>query len=232
MAELITVQINYFGPYLTKDDIQKILNPKLSSTVFEHQSDLLNAFFGFPISALSNEVLERYVEATTKDLHTTIVPHTDEILERLLKPLRGAKRNYCLGDYAATIALCGIVGEMLAILLWKINDVRLKGMPITEREEEGLFGWTFERLGQEKKIKILETFGHINNSQYDLFKDIKESRRPYLHLWSADFTNEREDALDVFKKTFILFKDITGIGLADAGTVKVNPLLMKLLKIK
>lgn len=36
------------------------------------------------------------------------------------------------------------------------------------------------------------------------------------------------DALDVFKKSFQLFKEITGIGLADAGTVKVNPLLMKL----
>ncbi len=228
MSELITVQINYFGPYLTKEDIPKILNPMLANTILEHQSDLLNSFFGLPISALSLEILERYVEVTDNGLHTAVVPHTAEILERLLKPLRSAKRSYSLGDYVATIALCGIVGEMLAILLWKINDVRLKGSQITEKEEKSLFGRTFEMLGQEKKIEILKTFGHIDDMHYQLFKDVKDSRRPYLHLWTADFTKEKEDAMDVFQKTFQLFKDVTGIGLADAGTVRVNPLLMKL----
>lgn len=46
--------------------------------------------------------------------------------------------------------------------------------------------------------------------------------------WTVDFKNEQKDALDIFKRSFQLFKEITGIGLADAGRVKVSPLLLKL----
>lgn len=228
MNKTITVQINFFGPFLKKEDIPKILDPKFSDTILQHERDLFNWFFELPLSALSNKILERYVEATTDDSHTAIVPHTKEIFERLLKPLRSAKKCYCLGDYAATIALCGTVGEMLAILLWKINDVRLKGNPITEQDENGIFGSSFENLGQDKRLKILKTFGHITETQRDNFDIIRKSRKPYLHLWTTDLKNEQADSLDVFKKSFQLFKEVTGIGLADAGTVKVNPLLMKL----
>ena len=75
----------------------------------------------------------------------------------MLKPLKSAKKNYCLGEYPATIALCGVVGEMLPILLWKINDVRLKGQSITEEDEAGLFGKSFEKLNQDQRLKILKT---------------------------------------------------------------------------
>jgi len=224
----ITVQINFFGPGLAKEDIPKILDPKFADTVYQHQKDLFNWFFELPLTALSKQILERYVEATTEESHAVIVPHTKEIFERLLKPLRSAKKCYCLGDYAATIALCGTVGEMLAILLWKINDVRLKGNPITEQDEAGIFGSTFENLNQDKRLRVLKTFGHITEAQFASFEVIRKSRKPYLHLWTTDLQNEQADALNVFKKSFQLFKEITGIGLADAGTVKVNPLLMKL----
>jgi len=228
MTQKITVQINFFGPYLKKEDIPKILEQKPTNTFFELQNDLLKYFFDLPLPVLSQEILERYVEATTEESHTAIVPHTKEIFERLLKPLKSAKKNYCLGEYSATIALCGTVGEMLAILLWKINDVRLKGKPFTEQDEIGIFGSSFENLGQDKRLKILKTFGHVTETQYNSFDIIRKSRKPYLHLWTTDLKNEQGDALDVFKKSFQLFKEVTGIGLADAGTVKVNPLLMKL----
>lgn len=117
---------------------------------------------------------------------------------------------------------------MLAILLWKINDVKLKGKSITEQDEIGIFGSSFENLNQDKRLRILKTFGHVTETQYNNFDLIRKSRKPYLHLWTTDLKNEQSDALDVFKKSFQLFKEITGIGLADAGTVKVNPLLMKL----
>jgi len=228
MRRTITAQINFFGPYLKKEDIPKILDPKFSDTIRQLERVLLNSFFELPLNALSKEILERYVEATTEDLHTVIVPHTKEIFERLLKPLRSAKKCYCLGDYVATIALCGTVGEMLAILLWKINDFRLNGRPITEQDEIGIFSSSFENLGQDRRLKILKTFGYITETQYNSFDIIRKIRKPYLHLWTTDLQNEQTDALDVFKKSFQLFKEVTGIGLADAGTVKVSPLLMKL----
>lgn len=226
----ITVQINFFGPFIKKEEIGKILNPEISNTIYQYERDLFEYFFELPFNSLSNEIIERYAEITTEESHCSIVPHTKEILKRLLKPLKSAKKNYCLGDYSATIALCGTVGEMLAILLWKINEVRLKNNLITERDEKGLFGESFEKLGQDRRLKILKTFSQITENQYQEFIDIKNSRRPYLHLWSADLSKEKDDALKVFKNTFKLFKDITGVGLADAGTVKINPLMLKLFK--
>lgn len=228
MNKKITVQINIFGPYLKNEDIPKMLNPKFSDTILQHERDLLNWFFEIPISALSRKILERYVEATTEDLHMAIVPHTKEIFDRLLKPLRSAKKCFCLGDYVAAVALCGTVGEMLAILLWKINDAKIKGNSITKQDEIGVFGSSFENLNQDKRLKILKTFGYISETQFNNFDIIRKSRKPYLHLWTTDLKNEQSDALVVLKKSFQLFKEVTGIGLADAGTVKINPLLMKL----
>lgn len=229
MTQKITAQINFFGPHIKKEEISKILNSEFSDTMIQVERDMLGWFFELPFSALSKEILDRYVEVT-ENSHMSIVPHTKEIFERLLKPLRSAKRCYCLGDYAATIALCGVVGEMLAILLWKINDVRLKGNPIAEQDEIGLFGKSFEKLGQERRLEILKTFGHILETQFNCFRDILGSRRPYLHFWNTGLRDERADALKVFKISLQLFKEVTGVGLADAGTVKVNPLLLKLFK--
>jgi len=97
MSQKITVQINFFGPYLKKEDIPKILEQKPNVDFFRLQNDLLKYFFDFPLSALSQEILERYVETTTKEFHTPIVPYTKEIFERLLKPLKSAMKYYCLG---------------------------------------------------------------------------------------------------------------------------------------
>lgn len=230
MNQTIAVQINFFGPYLKKEDIPKLLEKNPPGTLLELQNELLKYFFDLPPAVLSREILERYVEATTEETHALIVPHTKDIFERLLKPLKSAKKNYCLGEYSATIALCGIAGEMMAILLWKINDVRLKGLPVTEQEEVGLFGRSFENLGQEHRLKILKTFKFINEGQYKNFHLIKEGRRPYLHLWTANFEHEKEEVLNILKKTFQLFKEITGIGLATPGSITVNPLLLKLFK--
>ncbi|PIT87070.1 MAG: hypothetical protein COU31_04840 [Candidatus Magasanikbacteria bacterium CG10_big_fil_rev_8_21_14_0_10_40_10] len=233
MGNKILVQINFFGPFLKNEDVSKILAGQTfeeKNNLPDFKRELISSFFDLPAISLSEEMLKSYIEATTEESHMSITPHTKEIYERLLKPLKSAKKNYCLGEYSATIALCGVVGEMLAILLWKMNDVRLKGSAITEDQEKGLFGRTFEKLGQEKRLEILKTFGHTNNEQHQVFKNIKDSRNHYLHLWILDSTNEKSIALETLKKSFILFKEITGIGLADAGSVKVNPLLLKLFK--
>jgi len=228
MPKTITAQINFFGPYIRKEDIPKILDYQNKGVEHNLEVVLFEHFFGLPFSALSEEILKRYVEVTPEELYIPIVPHTERIFERLLKPLKSAKKNYCLQDYPSVIALCGVVGEMLAILFWKINDVRLKGQPITEIDESGLFGKPFEKLGQDQRLKILQTFGHITEQQYEEFNLIRRSRRPYLHLWTTNLSDEKGEALDILKKTFRLFKETTGIGLADAGSVKINPLLLKL----
>jgi hypothetical protein len=228
MVSRIIVTLGQFGPYLKKENIEGCLQ----GTTFESIKEQLESFFGLPFNALSKEILERYIDITTEKYHVNITPHTEEIKYRLLNPLKLAKKSYCLGDYLLTMASCGVVGEMLAILIWKVNEVKIGSCPMSEEDEKGLFGNSFENLGQEKRLKVLKTFKFVNEDQFKDFSKIRDSRRPYLHLWKHKLSEsgEKEDALEVLKSSFKLFKEITGIGLATAGTVKINPLLKKLFK--
>lgn len=230
MEQKINIQINFFGIFIEGKNIPKILDINYSDTKIDLDRVILGHFFDLPATALSEPILKRYAEATTKELHTPITPHTEEIFKRLLEPLKSAKKNYCLGDYPATIASCGVVGEMLAMLIWKMNEVKIKNRPLAEKDEEDIFGRSFENLGQERRLKILKVFNFISDKQYKELFEIKEKRKPYLHFWTTDFKNEQADALTVLKNSFRLFKEITGIGLADAGKIKINPSLIKLFK--
>lgn len=50
-----------------------------------------------------------------------IAPAQSTILQKLVSPLKQAIGNSCLGDSLAVIALCGLVAEMAAVLLWEIS---------------------------------------------------------------------------------------------------------------
>jgi hypothetical protein len=92
-----------------------------------------------------------------------IVSAEPTILGKLVWPLRHAKGSYALGNYLAPIALCGMVGEMVAILLWDIAKVTLQGHPITETEQRAMFGNTFEKLGQERRVDILHALKLVDD---------------------------------------------------------------------
>jgi hypothetical protein len=226
----IEIQLNFFGPFLEDSDLSKILDLKVTGFKEEFDRDLLISFFNLPVEALSEDIIKRYIEVTTKETHTAIVPHTERLFERLLKPLRSAKKNYCLGEYSATIALCGAVAEMLVLLLWEINEVRLKGQIIGKNEERGLFGKNFDDLNHARRLNVLKTFGFISDDQFRKFEQVRKKRNSYLHSWTVNLSNEKQDALNSFKLIFQLFMEITEIGLADAGTVRVNPKILKLFK--
>ena len=53
-----------------------------------------------------------------------------------------------LGNYAAVIAVCGMVAEMLAIFLWELSSVKL--------DEKLVFGCKFKKLRQERRVKMLQ----------------------------------------------------------------------------
>jgi len=235
MGNRITIKFNYFGPFIKKEDLEKVLDPEFNSligTVYEINRIILEEFFELPVSVLKKETIERYEETTSTDLHFYIVPHSDKIEEKLLKPLQSAKRNYCLGDYISTIAVCGIFAEMLAILVWKMNELNVSGRRLLEKEEEKLFGRSFENLGQDQRINILSVLNLIDAGQKEKFDQIRRVRRQYLHFWSSAIKDQRRHSLEVLKHSFHLLREITDIGLADAGTVKVNPKLVKMIEYK
>jgi hypothetical protein len=236
MDGTIKVQLNFFGPHIDKEDIPHLItltsqSPSDVNQRMTFQKSSLESFFGLPLIALSAQILERYAEVSSADFHMPIVPHTERIFSNLSKPLKSAKVNYSLGDYLSVIASCGIVGEMLTILIWRINDIKINNKLLCEDDEKNLFGYPFERLSQDRKLNVLRTFNQITQKQVNDFHEIRKSRNRYLHSWEKEIVGEKDDAFEAIKRAFRLFREVTGIGISDTpGKITVNPLLVKLFK--
>ena len=95
----------------------------------------------------------------------------------------------------ATIALCGIVSEMLSMLVWLVNKNKFKveGIEISETEEENIFGRQIHKQGQERRVKILKGLHFIDDISKGLFSEIRNVRKRHLHLWGSDTRKEEED---------------------------------------
>ncbi|GAH02672.1 unnamed protein product [marine sediment metagenome] len=230
MNKSIVVKLSFFGPKIKKSEIAKILDKDEKGPYYEGIRERLEHFFGFPLDNLSSEILTRYIEVTTKDVHLQFMPSQNNIINRLLKPLKFAKKSYCFAEYTSTIALCGIVGEMLAILIWKMHKITVKEKPITEIQEEGLFGCKFEELNQFACIKILRTLDCITETQSGNFTKIRKKRNFYMHHWNIDLNKEKKDAKDIYKTTFRLYKKITDMKLDKTGNLILDHLFLRFLQ--
>ena len=74
---------------------------------------------GTPDDAKS--LVERYKRISTGP-KLFAAPAEPRILEKLVWPLRHAKASYVVGNNLSVVALCGMVAEMVAVLLWQLAD--------------------------------------------------------------------------------------------------------------
>jgi hypothetical protein len=227
----IQIQVNYLGPNIQASDIQAILDIGQSTSTLTAQRLVLEAFFGLPLACINTEMLERYVVATS-GLHIMPFPVTERILERLLKPLKSAKRNYCFGDYMATVAASGVVAEMLAVLIWKIRIDGLQDHPLTKKDRNNgvELGSAFENLGQQYRVEALKDSELIESDDKSMFSAIRNLRKPYLHWWSTDPDKEQSDALEAYSKAFILFRKFVGPRIGDGGVMILDPKLLEFIQ--
>jgi hypothetical protein len=229
----IRVTINYLGIPLKCDEISALIEGREGPHA-GFQSEIIGSFFGLPVKSLGRETIERYCDLSTPDLYAPILPHSDKLFERLISPLKSAKRCYCFGEFLATIELCAHVGEMLAQLAWEITPITHNQKRVTPEFERGLFGRRFEKLGQERRIEVLKTFRAVSDHQASLFDELRTKRVSYFHLWSAGTDNGRADASSCFRTALALTKEILQIGLDpnDRRKLVINPLLSAYLSEK
>jgi hypothetical protein len=227
----IKVNLNYLGIPLGREQID-LLQSEQSEQLLEFERMHLDHFFDLPVKHLARDVLERYCEVSDPELYTLILPVSDKLFERLLSPLKSAKKCFCLGEYIATIELAAHVAEMLALLLWQITPVSRDGTRITIEFEKGLWGRRFEKLGQEHRVSVLAAFNAISKRQAELFDKIRKTRVRYFHLWSTSSENIHADSLTCFRNAAELVKEVFQIELSDSkrGAIKINPLLSAYLK--
>lgn len=168
------------------------------------------------------DFLERYKQINQEISRWALAPNEENVLEKMVWPLRQAKANYVLGNYLATVALCGMVAEMFSILLFEISNITINAHPMTERHQVNLFGKKFEKLGQATRLKILIAYELIDDELLKAFETVAASRNKYLHNWSIDYENLANEAREAYLATVAIAVRVTGQRV-NAGRVNMNP---------
>lgn len=226
--EMIQAHVNLFGYWNSKFTAADVFSRKPGT---EPVSDMLDLFLGVKLEALSVGHVERFAELSPPELYLPIVPDEKQFVARLVRPLKSAKGSYCFEHFLATIALSGLAGESLAMLLFRMNEFTLNGKKVEGEQEKALFGAEFDKLGQERRLKVLKGLSYITDEQYQLFNELRGLRRPYLHLWEMDTSKEQTDAKKMFHHAMRLFLQIMGIKIIS-GVTHMNPRLLAYIRAK
>lgn len=224
----VLVNLNFLGLPVGDEYINTVLNGGDHSHEPEYR--MMQHVLELPPEHMPREALERYCRVSTDELYIAVIPVTDKIFERLLLPLKSAKRCFSLGEYLATIELCSHVGEMLATLLWRMKSPRLDKEPINEATEKQISGDSFEGMTQYRRTCLLRAFKIVEETDAQRFDQLRKIRRGHFHLWSSDAPNKSEqDAFDAFGTVVALAKNVLQIRVHE-GKVVINPIMMEYLR--
>lgn len=186
---------------------------------------LLDYLFAPELQRGCEVFVDRYRELAAVDDPISMAPAESTILEKLIWPVRQAKGSYALGNYLGCIALCGMVGEMVSILLWDISKVSFRGGLMTKEDQRAILGRTFEQLGQQRRIQVLRGFNLIDDNAKEALDNLRTIRSKYLHLLSQPHTQVALDAKQAFKDTLHVVAVVVGQTFTD-GTVVLRADLM------
>jgi hypothetical protein len=180
---------------------------------------LLDYLYAPQVDRTPEAFVIRYQEISAGPDPLPVVPAEPTILDKLVWPLRHAKGSYALGSYLGSIALSGMVGEMVAVLLWDISKVALQGHPMSEAEQRAVFGSTFERLGQERRVDVLHTLKLIDEPTKRAFDSLRGIRRKYLHFLSQAHENVAPDARRAYEDALKVVAAVLGVTFKQGATV-------------
>lgn len=173
--------------------------------------------------------VDRYKQINQETQRWSTPPNERNILEKMVWPLRQAKANYVLGNCLATVALCGMVAEMMSVLLFEINNVTINNRPITEKDQKNIYGSKFEKLSQSRRVEVLKAYGIIDDELAKLFGDVAASRNKYLHNWSIDHNSLENESRQAYLATVAIAIRVTGQRF-DAGRIYMDPALIRYLQ--
>lgn len=218
--------------------IKGMLNPLAFTEVDDHwaptpikvSSDAILEYMCPTTSHDENNLVDRYKEISIENPRLNMVPAEERILEKLIYPLRHAKASHVVGNDLGTISLCGMVAEMVAILYFDISNIMINGKKLDEEKQKLMFSCGFEKLGQDRRVKILKSFNIISQEIADKFDKIRIIRKRYLHLWSQDHGRLSVDAIEAFKATASIVAEVIGQDFTEDGRFKLNPQIIEYLK--
>jgi hypothetical protein len=178
-------------------------------------------------------LLARYAQIAQVDrnrLHA--VPSTPVIMNRLIWPLRQAKGCFMVENYLGTIALCGVVAEMISILMVDMRPVRVYGKVLDRKDQKAIFGRALDKLGQEARTRILHHLGHFPGDINAHFDRIRNARRKYLHAFDYDEKQLPADALAAYDSALTILVELIGQEVKDNQILVLNPSFQRYLHRK
>lgn len=189
-------------------------------------TDLLAFVDGMGCPVLPKEIVQRYKEISTDDLDLIAVPADHEILNKIVWPLKSVKICYCLGNYLACIAMGGLVGEMVAILILEAKRPR-QGQPSWPKRSD------FENMGQLDRIKNLSNLGIVSDDLATHFRELQGIRRNYLHKLSFSHKQLVADARKVYKAAFYVVQKVLGLKISvQTPAFQVDPDILSYVSTK
>ncbi len=175
--------------------------------------------------------LAREYRAINKERPQLAAPPADpHIMDKLIWPLRNAKASFVVGNYLGTIALCGTVAEMVAILVYELHDPQMRAVSMSHGDQKALFGRRFERLDQRRRIQVLGVFGMMNDEDRERLNLVRDVRNKYLHFWSEGHDSLRADAIKVYLATVSLVASAIGYGIDASGRIRLRPGMIRYLE--
>lgn len=174
-----------------------------------HES-ILRFLCGMKTDRTISGFLIRYNEITAKHQQVDFIPVVGHFIGKLIDPLRHANACFLIESFLGTITLCGTVAEMLTILRFEI-DQHQKGNVLDEAGQKKLFGRTFEKLVQERRVEVLQALGLVSEELKGKLTLIRETRNNYLHLWSTPVKQARVDAVLIYALTVDVLVETLGI---------------------
>ncbi|MFH1538383.1 MAG: hypothetical protein ABIH66_05450 [bacterium] len=195
--------------------------------------DILRDLYGNRGGSSTNlieEIKSNHDEVSSNDYEMSFVPPQQPVIDKIVLPLFSAKTNYCLANYLACIAMCGLACEMTIIFIYDLIHAQCD-MKLIEKfiskfgdYEEWNHGRRIKNLkklknqyksfGKELKRELKLFFELLNKYPIlDNSKTVMDLRRKYLHFISADHGNLKADALETYNATFQLVKSAVALEL-------------------
>ncbi len=174
------------------------------------------------------DLLRRYEEISANTTRICHAPGKGEILQSIFWPLRHARSAYVLADYLATIALCGVVCEVLTLLLFEMRPVTIGGKRMSKSRERRIFGKKVRDLSQSRRIDLLQGLGAIGADAARSFGRVRELRNKHIHDYLSSHEEAQQDAVEVYRLTNSLIVEALGCGFTT-GAFTYSPDLFNLL---
>ena len=173
-----------------------------------------------------DDVKSRYDYINRISNKLKFAPVEENLLEKVIWPLRQAKACFVLSNNIGTISICGFIAEMIVILLFNISAIHVDNKAISLEDQKNMFGDSFENLGQARRINVLYGFKLLDEKKRGILLEIKRIRNKYMHFLSQKNANLKKDAKRIFEKTEEIVTLIIGQEIKN-GNFVLNPNLLR-----